>query len=138
MTDCFSDLKYGIRVFHDIAFSSFLRNSTTNAEVSIKIQTMGLVLNVFSIDYRRDSLCLIYFNVITLQWLKKRFKPVELFFQSREWSENMWSCATTDIAHAQRSYLTVARLTIAEWRSALMNNFRKQRTGVTNKHTRSG
>ena len=28
----------------------------------------------------------------------------------------MWSCATTDTAHAQRSYLTVARLPFADWR----------------------
>ena len=30
----------------------------------------------------------------------------------------MWSCATTDTAHDQRSYLTAARQTVAEWRSA--------------------
>ena len=33
----------------------------------------------------------------------------------------MWSCEATDTAHAQRSYPTVARLTSAEWRSALIH-----------------
>ena len=40
----------------------------------------------------------------------------------------MWSCAITDIAHAQRFCLTVARLTIAEWRSVFIQSkkpFRK-------------
>ena len=27
----------------------------------------------------------------------------------------MWSCAATDTAHAQRSYLTVVRLAFTEW-----------------------
>ena len=31
----------------------------------------------------------------------------------------MWSCATTDTGHAQRSYLTVAQLLVASWRSTL-------------------
>ena len=30
-----------------------------------------------------------------------------------DWNKNMWSCAITDTAHAQRSYLTVARLSVA-------------------------
>ena len=63
-----------------------------------------------SIYFSRDSLCFIYFDIIIRQRLKKKFKLVELFFQSRERNKNMWSCATTDTGHAQRSYLTVARL----------------------------
>ena len=39
------------------------------------------------------------------------------FFQLQEQSKNMWSCATTDTAHAERSYLTVVQFTFAEWRS---------------------
>ena len=34
---------------------------------------------------------------------EKRFRPVELFFQTWEWSKNMWSCAKADTAHVQRS-----------------------------------
>ena len=49
----------------------------------IKIQTMSLVLNLF----RGDSLCFIYFDVIICQRLEKKFKLIELFFQSREWSK---------------------------------------------------
>ena len=32
----------------------------------------------------------------------------------------MWSCATTDTWHAQRSYLTVVRLSVAYWKSVLI------------------
>ena len=48
-----------------------------------------------------------------------KLKLVELFFQLRKWSKNMWSCAATDTGHPQRSYLTVARISVAKWRSAL-------------------
>ena len=41
MTDCFSNLKHGVRVFDNIV------SSTANPAVSIKIQTMSLDLNVF-------------------------------------------------------------------------------------------
>ena len=44
-------------------------NSTTNSEVSIKIQTMNLALNAF------------YVKILCV------FKLVELFYQSREWSK---------------------------------------------------
>ena len=71
----------------------------------IKIQAMSLVSK--SIYFSRDSLCFIYFDVIICQWLKKKFKLVEVFFQSCEWNKNMWSCATADTAHAQISYSRV-------------------------------
>ena len=95
-----------------LSFSSILRNSTVNFEVSIKIRTMSLVLNEF---YER-------FFVFYLRWrdhspaAEKKFKLVELFFSR---ANKVWSCATTDTAHAQRLYLTVARLTFSEWRSSL-------------------
>ena len=38
----------------------------------------------------------------------------------------MWSCVITDIAHAQRSYLTVALLTFVEWRSAFTETEKNQ------------
>ena len=85
----------------DNIFFFYLRNST--AGLSIKIQTMSQVMNVFKVKI----LCFIYFDVIIRQRLKKKFKPVK-------WSKNVWYCATADTAHAQRSYLTVA-----EWRSDL-------------------
>ena len=53
----------------------------------------------------------------------KKFKLVELFFQSREWSKNIWFCATTATVHAQRSSLAVARLTLTKWRSSLKLDF---------------
>ena len=52
---------------------------------------------------------------------EKKFNLVELFLQSREWSKNVWSWATNDTAHAQKSYLTVARLIFAEWRYAVIS-----------------
>ena len=36
-THCFSDLKHHIRVFHTLYFSSILRNSTENSEVSFYV-----------------------------------------------------------------------------------------------------
>ena len=36
-THCFSDLKHHIRVFHTLYFSSVLRNSTENSEVSFYV-----------------------------------------------------------------------------------------------------
>ena len=56
-----------------LSFSSILCNSTANSEVSIKIQTMNLVLNVLN----KDSLCFIYLDVIIRQQLKKKFNPVK-------------------------------------------------------------
>ena len=35
------------------------------------------------------------------------------FFQSRKRNKNIWSCAKTNTGHAQISYLTVARLSVA-------------------------
>ena len=60
-----------------------------------------------------------YFDVIIRQRLKKKFNPVDLFFQSRERSKNMWFWAITHTAHAQRSYLTVAQLSVLSWRCQL-------------------
>ena len=37
----------------------------------------------------------------------------------------MWSSATSDIGHAQKSYLTVAPLSVAQWRSGLTHQFEK-------------
>ena len=48
----------------------------------IKIQTMSLVSK--SVYFSRGYLCYIYFDVIIRQRLKKKFRLVELFFQSRE------------------------------------------------------
>ena len=100
---------------------SFQLCSTANSKFSfnvslceincIKIQTISLVSK--TICFSRGSLSFIYFDVIVRQRLKKQFKLVELSFQSRERNKNMWSYATTDIGHAQRSCLTVARLSVA-------------------------
>ena len=100
---------------------SFQLCSTANSKFSfnvslcgincIKIQTISLVSK--TICFSRGSLSFIYFDVIVRQRLKKQFKLVELSFQSRERNKNMWSYATTDTGHAQRSYLTVARLSVA-------------------------
>ena len=64
-------------------------------------------------DFRRDSLCFIYFDVIIRQRMKKKFKLVKLFFHLHRWSKNMWSCAVTDTGHAQRCYLTITQLSVA-------------------------
>ena len=71
----------------------------------IKIQTTCLVSKC--IYFSRDPLLLIYFDVIIRQRLKK-VQASWTFFWSHEWNKNMWSCATTDIGNAQRSYLIVA------------------------------
>ena len=110
------------KVFH---FFSFQLCSTANSKFSfyvwlgeincIKIQTISLALNLSILA----SLFVFY-----LLWrhhspaTEKKFKLVELFFQSRKWNKNMCSCATIDTGHAQRFYLTVARLSVALWRSA--------------------
>ena len=70
----------------------------------IKIQAMSLVSK--SIYFSRDSLCFIYFDVIICQRLKKKFKLVEVFFQSREWNKNVvlcnsWYCACSDILQSR-------------------------------------
>ena len=49
---------------------------------------------------------------------KKKGQASWTFFHSCKWSKDMWHCATTNIAHDQGSYLTEARLTFTEWRSA--------------------
>ena len=66
----------------------------------------------------KDYLCFIYFDVMTCKQQKKS-SSCWTFFQSCEWSKNMWYCAITDNVHAQWSYLTVAQLTDVEWRSVL-------------------
>ena len=38
----------------------------------------------------------------------------------------MWSYATTDTGHAQRSYLTAARISVASWRSTSLPAFRSR------------
>ena len=80
---------------------------------------MSLVLNVFE----QRFIYFIYLSYLLWRHLlpasEKRFKSVKLFFQSREWSKSMCSFATTDTAHAQRSYLIIAQLAFAEWRSHL-------------------
>ena len=109
------------KVFHAFFFSTFFSSSTGNSKFSfnvslseincVKIQTVSLVFK--SIYFSREALCFIYFDVTIRQRLKKKLKQVEVFFQSREWKKNMWSCTATNTGHAQRSYLTVAW-----WRSA--------------------
>ena len=42
-THCFSDLKHHIRVFHTLYFSSILRNSTENSEVSFYV-SLGVLI----------------------------------------------------------------------------------------------
>ena len=96
-----------------LSFLSILLYSTANSEVyfyillceinCITIQTMSLVLNYFS----RDSLCFIDFDHIIRQQLKKSSSYLDFFFSHTN-EVKTWSCATTDTAHAQRSYLTVA------------------------------
>ena len=93
--------KFSISLF----YSSILRNSTVNSEVSIKIQTASLALNVFLVEI-----------LDVLFTLTSSFASD---CQSREWSKNMWSYATTDTGHAQISYLTAARLIFTEWRFCL-------------------
>ena len=56
-TDCFSDFKHDMQVFQNIIFFLFLRNSTANSEVSIKIHTMSQAVTL-------SWLCL-----VTLSWL---------------------------------------------------------------------
>ena len=83
------------KVFH--AFS-FQLCSTANSKCSfyislceiicIKIQTMSLVLT--------EILCVLFTLRHHFPATEKNFKPVELFFQSRERNKNTWFCATTD------------------------------------------
>ena len=80
----------------------------------IKIQTMSLVLNLFQ---QRFFVFYLHYMIIR-QRLKKKYKLVELSFQSCEWSKKIWFCATTNTAHVQRSYLKVPQLTFTGWRSA--------------------
>ena len=99
------------KVFH--AFS-FQLCSTANSKLSfnvslceincIKLQTISLVSK--SIYSGRDSLCFIYFD------FDVTFKLVELVFSHANEIKTS-SCATTNTGHAQSSYLTVARLSIA-------------------------
>ena len=95
------------KVFH--AFS-FQLCSTANSKFSfyvslcaincIEIQTISLVLNL---SILAEIFCVLFTS-----------SQLNFFFQSREWNKNMWSCATTNTGgHAQRSYLTVARLWVA-------------------------
>ena len=93
--------KFSISLF----YSSILRNSTVNSEISIKIQTASLALNVFLVEI-----------LDVLFTLTSSFASD---CQSHELSKNMWSCATADTRHAQISYLKAARLIFAERRSAL-------------------
>ena len=83
--------------FSITSFASILHNSTADSEVSIKITTMSLVLNVLR------------FFVFSLLW--RHHSPAT--------EVKMWSCATIDAVYAQRSCLTVVQLTFTEWRFTL-------------------
>ena len=105
------------------SFSSTVRNSKSNSEAYFYVSLCEINCTSkfrqwarFWTYFSKDSVWFIYFDIIIGQRQKRKFKLVELFFQSREWSKDMWYCATTNIAHAQGSYLTVAQL----WRSALI------------------
>ena len=83
--------------FSITSFSSILHNSTADFEVSIKITTMSLVLNVLR------------FFVFYLLWCH----------HSPATEVKMWSCATVETVDAQRSCLTVAQFKFTEWISTL-------------------
>ena len=118
-TNCFSDLKRGIRVSITWSFSSTLCNSKANFEAYFMFNSVKLIASKFRqwawfwTYFSKDSSCFIYFDIIIGQQQQK-FRLVELFCQLRKWSKDIWYCATTDIAHAQGSYLTVVQLTFAE------------------------
>ena len=109
-----------------LAFSFQLFSTANSFYISfceinlIKIQTMSLVLNPF---YERLFVFYLLY-VIIRQRLKKKFKLQQLnFFFNRANEIKTWSCAKNDIGHAQRSYFTVAQISIACWRSALSKKF---------------
>ena len=51
---------------------------------SVKIIDSKFRLVSKSTYFSRDSLCFIYFDLFICQRLRKKFKPVELFFQLHE------------------------------------------------------
>ena len=124
-TNYFPDLKHGIQVYF-IFFFQFTYSKANFEAASfyvslseidcIKLQTMNI--GWFWTYLSKDYLCFIYFDVMTCKQQKKS-SSCWTFFQSCEWSKNMWYCAITDNVHAQWSYLTVAQLTDVEWRSVL-------------------
>ena len=108
-------------IFHA---SSFQLCSIGNSEFSfcvslceinyIKIQKIRLVLNL---SISAEIFCFIYFDVVIRQLLKKKFKLLELFFQSREWNKhvalyNNWYWAFSEIlSYSRATYrLTEIRL----------------------------
>ena len=106
------------KVFH--AFS-FKLCSTANSKFSfyvslceincIKSQTIGLVL-ILSI--LADFLWVLFTLTLSFASDRKKVQVSWTFFSvARMKKKNMWSCATTGTGHAQRSYLTVARLLVA-------------------------
>ena len=113
------------KMAHEFTITLSFSSSLSNSEEILKpllfmFHSLKLIASKFRqwawfwTHFIKDSLYFIYFDVITRQRQKKKFKLVEVFSQSREWSKNMWYCAVT-----QRSYLTVAQLTFAECRSTL-------------------
>ena len=69
----------------------------------------------FNLHLRRTKCSVCLTNLTFLLTRSSRWNDLELnfFFQLHKWTENMWSCAITDTEHAQRSYLTVAQLSVA-------------------------
>ena len=60
-----------------------------------------------------EILCVLFTltSLFASDW--KKVQANWIFLYSLEWNKNMCSCATTDTGHAQRSYLTVARVSVA-------------------------
>ena len=69
----------------------------------------------FNLHLRRTKCSVCLTNLTFLLTRSSRWNDLELnfFFQLHKWNESMWSCAITDTEHAQRSYLTVAQLSVA-------------------------
>ena len=112
-----------MRVFQSLSFSSILLNPTVNCKVSFFFALWNLLHQnsdnePSSKSVSTEILCVLFTLRDHSPATEKKYKLVELSFQSREWSKKIWFCATTNTAHVQRSYLKVPQLTFAEWRSA--------------------
>ena len=136
-------LKHDIQVFHVFFFIFYFTEFHSKFECFFLCFTLWNLLhqNSDSESSCKSVLAKILCVLFTLRSLfaSDSKKLVNRFFKLCEWSKNMWSCATTDTAHAQRSYLTAARLTFAEWRFALRRVFtcHPEWVGLTLHYTRT-
>ena len=109
----------------NLSFTSILRNSTTS---SVKVSFYVSLCEINCIKITGTSCESTWVKILrVLRTLMSLFvsdwKKVQTswtFFQSRKRSKIMWSCASTDTAHAQRSYITAARLAVAKWKSVFI------------------